>query len=98
PPRWKPCPPAGPCAVRRRLGAAHCMQCPSRVTRDILRVVKPDPVPMVALGTAEEPRPLRGLIPVAPRVLREQVRDALRDAILSATLQPGTRIGEVETA
>ena len=45
-----------------------------------------------------EPRPLRSLIPVSPRVLREQVRDALRDAILSASLQPGTRIGEVETA
>jgi DNA-binding GntR family transcriptional regulator len=45
-----------------------------------------------------QPRPLRNLIPVAPRVLREQVRDALRDAILSASLQPGTRIGEVETA
>ena len=38
------------------------------------------------------------LPPVAPRVLREQVRDALRDAILSMALPPGTRIGEVETA
>jgi len=43
-------------------------------------------------------RPLRKLLPVAPRVLREQVRDSLRDAILSASLQPGTRIGEEETA
>jgi len=46
----------------------------------------------------EAPGPLHSLIPVAPRVLREQVRDSLRDAILSASLQPGTRIGEVETA
>lgn len=53
------------------------------------------PEPDLADG---EPRPLRSLIPVAPRVLREQVRDSLRDAILSASLQPGTRIGEVETA
>jgi DNA-binding GntR family transcriptional regulator len=43
-------------------------------------------------------RPLRNLIPVAPRVLREQVRDPIRDAILSLALPPGTRIGEEETA
>ncbi len=35
---------------------------------------------------------------MSPRVLREQVRDALRDAILSAALPPGSRVGEVETA
>lgn len=45
-----------------------------------------------------EPRLLTALLPVVPRVLREQVRDALRDAILSASLPPGTRVGEVETA
>jgi DNA-binding GntR family transcriptional regulator len=49
-------------------------------------------------GAATGPRPLRTLLPVAPRVLREQVRDALRDAILSASLPPGTRVGEEETA
>ena len=48
-------------------------------------------------GENEVPR-LWALTPVAPRVLREQVRDSLRDAILSATLPPGTRVGEAETA
>jgi DNA-binding GntR family transcriptional regulator len=33
-----------------------------------------------------------------PRVLRDQVRDTLRDAILSADLPPGSRVSEVETA
>jgi DNA-binding GntR family transcriptional regulator len=38
------------------------------------------------------------LASLSPRVLREQVRDSLRNAILSAALPPGTKIGEAETA
>jgi DNA-binding GntR family transcriptional regulator len=61
---------------------------------------------MLALMSATERDviPLRPTAPrttlagATPRVLRDQVRDALRDAILSAELPPGSRVSEVETA
>jgi DNA-binding GntR family transcriptional regulator len=43
--------------------------------------------------------PLAGQLgPLKARVLREQVRDAIRDAILSGELAAGSRLGEAETA
>jgi len=54
---------------------------------------EPSDTPPVALRSA---RP--SLATATPRVLRDQVRDALRDAILSAELPPGSRVSEVETA
>ena len=51
------------------------------------------------LAPIQSIRPLsRQLTPLTSRVLREQVRDAIRDAILSGAFAPGERLGEAETA
>lgn len=54
--------------------------------------------------SAAQPSPREGGLPgsaltsLAPRVLREQVRDELRNAILSGAMPPGAKVGEAETA